>query len=92
MKHILYLVLPLLLFSCNDGELQIEALDFDASTIDFCVTSSEDKLANTFFFKIQGDEALLLTMGTGQFKNATSLDGSITSNLTAAANPKLIYR
>ncbi len=92
MKRILILVLPLLFLSCNDGELQIEALDFDAASVEFCVTASDDKLTNTFFFKIQGDEALLLTMGTGQFKNTTSLDGSITSNLSAGANPKLIYR
>ena len=92
MKRISIIVLLMVFLSCNDGDLQIESVDFEAATVDMCATASDEKLANTFFFKIQDDEALLLTMTTGQFKNATSIDGSIVSTISASAAPTLVYR
>ena len=92
MKRILCFVLSILFFSCDDGDLQIEAVNFDDAAVDFCVSGSDAKLVNTFFFKIQDDEALLLNMGTGQFKNTTSLDGSISSTLSSSGSPSLVYR
>ncbi len=92
MKRLFFYFILFLGLSCSDGDLQIEKVDFDSSSVDLCASTSEEKLANTFLFKIQDDEALLLTLATGQIKNTTSLDGSLTTKLSTTASPKLVYR
>ncbi len=87
MKNLFVLCVIALLVSCNDGDLQIETLDFDSFGISTCeatVTTS-----STIFFKINNKEALILELQSGILKNEAS-DGVITSLVPSQS--KLTYR
>lgn len=58
-------------FACNDGDLQIETVDFDSIET---VQSCNDISATTenVLFKINGDEALILNLPSGLLKNEVS--------------------
>ena len=86
MKQVILFAFLGLLLSCDDGDLQIETLNFDDSTIAFCGTAST---ASQVFFKINGDEALILTLEAGILKNEVS-DGSLESAIPG--NSKVTYR
>lgn len=86
MKKILAFWLLVSLAACDDGDLQIEVLDFDESTIQFCETASLD---TTIFFKINDDEALILELKSGLLKSEAS-DGVISS--TVPGSSKITYR
>lgn len=86
MKKILALCLIFSMTACDDGDLQIEVLDFDESAIQFCETISLD---TRIFFKIDDDEALILNLQSGLLKNEVS-DGTITS--TVPGQSKITYR
>ncbi len=86
MKKILALCLMFSIISCDDGDLQIEVLDFDESSIQYCETISLD---TRIFFKINDDEALILNLQSGLLKNEVS-DGTITS--TVPGKSKITYR
>ncbi|MGC1514870.1 MAG: hypothetical protein WA810_04785 [Maribacter sp.] len=90
-KYVLLSFLGLLI-GCDDGDILIENVDFDEVSLEVCASTPAERLANTFFFKIQDDEALLLTMAANQIRNATSLDRSLTTTITASGAPQLIYR
>ena len=77
------------LSSCDDGDLQIEEVDFDAVGIQTCPGIAEPT-ETTFFFKIDEDEALLLQLAGGLLKNETSEPGTLTSTIPDAS--QLIYR
>ncbi len=85
----LFFVVIIGLFSCDDGDLQIEEVDFDASNIESC-PGLADPTQTTFFFKIDEDEALLLNLAGGLIKNTTSEPGTLTSTIPEPSN--LIYR
>jgi hypothetical protein len=71
MKKNISLFFLLLCISCDDGDLQIETVDFDSiETPDFCKTVSVTT-AN-LLFKINGDEALILELPAGLLKNEVS--------------------
>ncbi|HZJ19118.1 MAG TPA: hypothetical protein VFD35_02035 [Pricia sp.] len=89
MKKILFLAMLIGLSSCDDGDLQIEQVNFDASNIEFC-PGIADPTQTTFFFKINQDEALLLNLPGGLINNATSEPGNFVS--TIPDNSNLIYR
>ena len=73
------LALFLLFFiACNDGDLQIETIDFDSVNIDFCESSTD--INSTFFFKLNPSEALILELQSGILKNEPS-DGTIISSV-----------
>lgn len=90
MKKIFFLAFLLALTSCDDGDITIESVDFDAVNLDFC-DNKEDVTETTFFFKIEDDEALLLTLTSGLIENTTVVD-PITANISATAAPSLTYR
>ncbi len=89
MKKILFLAILIGLSSCDDGDLQIEEVDFDASKIESC-PGLEDTTQTTFFFKIDEDEALLLNLAGGLINNQTSVPGTLASTIPEPSN--LIYR
>jgi hypothetical protein len=89
MKKMLFLGVLIGLFSCDDGDLQIERVDFDEVNIQSC-PGLDDPTETTFFFKIDGDEALLLDLAGGLIKNETSTPGTLQSTVPAPSN--LIYR
>lgn len=77
------------LYSCDDGDLQIEQVDFDESKIESCPVL-DDPTQTTFFFKIDEDEALLLNLAGGLINNQTSEPGTLASTIPEPSN--LIYR
>ncbi|HDZ04071.1 hypothetical protein LCGC14_0133340 [marine sediment metagenome] len=78
MKKYLLIGCSILLFGCNDGDLQIETVDFDSiETVQSCDTVSAS--TENVLFKINGDEALIVTLPSGLLKNEVS-----TTELTSA--------
>lgn len=75
-----------LLFSCDDGDLTIETIDFDSVDIQTCETVDLD---TSIFFKINDGEALILELQSGLLKNETS-DTEIESTLGSGS--QLTYR
>lgn len=87
MKNILLFVLLIGLYSCDDGNLQIETLNFDDSAIQFC--GSAPTTSSTLFFKILSNEALILTLKSGTLKNEAS-EGEV--QYPISADTKITYR
>lgn len=79
----------ILLSACDDGDLQIERVDFEGVNVLSCGNLAEPT-ETTFFFKIDQDEALLLNLAGGLLRNQTSTAGTLKSTLPAPSN--LIYR
>jgi len=70
MKNFIVLCFLALFYSCNDGDLQIETIDFDSVGISNCeatVTTS-----STIFFKLNDKESLILELQSGVLKNEVS--------------------
>ena len=72
-----------LIFSCSDGDLQIETIDFDDATIQYC--SSSPTVDTNIFFKINSDEALILDLQDGLLANEVS-DGTLSSAVPGQSN------
>ncbi|HET8737019.1 MAG TPA: hypothetical protein VFM69_10505 [Pricia sp.] len=89
MKKMLFLGVLTGLVSCDDGDLQIEQVDFEEVNIQSC-PGLDDPTETTFFFKIDGDEALLLNLAAGLIKNETSAPGTLQSTIPEPSN--LVYR
>ena len=87
MKNIFVLCIIALLVSCNDGDLQIETIDFDSVGISNC--ESTVTTSSTIFFKINNKEALILELQSGILKNEVSSE-VITSLVPSQS--KLTYR
>ena len=68
MKKYLIIGCSILFFACNDGDLQIETVDFDSITnVQNCGTLSTT--TSNVVFKINGDESLIITLAGGLLKN-----------------------
>lgn len=89
MKRILFCLLLVLNFACDDGDLQIEILDFDDATIQVCdpVTAGEANL----MFKLNSTEALILELPSGTIKNEATTE-TIESAVTTNGPTKVTYR
>lgn len=87
MKYVLYLGFLALLISCNDGDLSIETIDFDSVAPQTCESTVTTE--STIFFKINDDEALILTLQSGILNNEVS-EGEIES--TVPSQSQLVYR
>ncbi|MBT8281500.1 MAG: hypothetical protein KJO16_07975 [Muriicola sp.] len=87
MQRILPFLIAILLWNCNDGDLQIETIDFDDVSIQTC--ESTVSTATTVFFKINGDEALILDLQSGILANEASSDTIVS---TLAGQSSLLYR
>ncbi|WP_339839990.1 hypothetical protein [uncultured Maribacter sp.] len=71
MKKYLLIGCSLLIFGCNDGDLQIETVDFDSiDTVQNCDTVSTT--TSNVLFKINGDEALIVTLPSGLLQNTVT--------------------
>lgn len=71
--------------ACSDGDLQIEAIDFDSVAVQDCGNIKASK-ANVLF-KINEDEALILTLPNGALRNEA---GQVSSAVPGAS--KVSYR
>ncbi|PIF01543.1 MAG: hypothetical protein CR994_00740 [Maribacter sp.] len=86
MKHLFILSILTLFLSCDDGDLQIETIDFDSVGISTC--ESPVTTSSTVFFKINKDEALILELEPGVLKN----EASETYSSTIPDKSQLTYR
>ena len=86
MKKMLFFSTLVLLLSCDDGDLQIETIDFDSVDPQTCETATVD---TKIFFKINDDEALILELESGKLLNEASTE-EIES--TIGSGSKLTYR
>tara|TARA_R110002051_G_scaffold185003_2_gene254262 strand:- start:235 stop:741 length:507 start_codon:yes stop_codon:yes gene_type:complete len=87
MNKLFFISILVFLFACDDGDLQIETLDFD--TVDLQMCSTVDITQNTILFKLNTDEALILNLAANTIKNEA---GTIELNVTTSSTSKLIYR
>ena len=87
MQRSFLLLLCCLLFACDDGDLQIEIIDFDSANIDFCENTTDT--SSTFFFKLNPTEALILDLESGILQNEAS-DGTLVS--TVPGQSQVTYR
>ena len=78
MKKLFLSLILCISFSCDDGDLTIETIDFDDASIMFCETSTT--INSTLFFKLNSTEALILELQSGVLKNEASQD-TITSGV-----------
>ncbi|MRH99060.1 hypothetical protein GH721_00820 [Kriegella sp. EG-1] len=69
MQKTFFIGLILLFFSCDDGDLTIETIDFDSVDMQNCDTAD---INTTVFFKINGDETLILELQSGLLLNEVS--------------------
>ncbi len=76
-----------LLYGCNDGDLQIETLDFDSFDIQNCETV--DVAVENVLFKINSDEALILELPVNLLVNEV---GTVTSTVSESGPSKITYR
>jgi len=86
MKKMSFLTALLLLLSCDDGDLQIETIDFDSVNAQTCETVTID---TKIFFKINDDEALILELEGGKLLNEASTE---TIESSIGSGSELTYR
>ncbi len=90
MKKVAIIFTLLIGWGCSDGDLQIENIDFDGGTVDFCpLLFEQEDTERVLFFKIIEDESLILDLQSGLIENETAAE-TITSNLESQS--VLTYR
>ncbi|MFH6996949.1 hypothetical protein ACHRVZ_03390 [Flavobacterium sp. FlaQc-57] len=67
-KYASLLLFALLLNGCDDGDLTVDSVDFDAISAQSC-----DPLINTLIYKLKAQESLLLQLPAGSIKNDPTL-------------------
>ncbi|WP_158975972.1 hypothetical protein [Cellulophaga sp. L1A9] len=87
MKKLYIVFMLIFISSCDDGDLQIESLDFNDVDIETCSTIDIAQ-ANTLF-KINDDEALILILGADVLQQE---EGTITVEMTSSTSSTIIYR
>lgn len=88
MKNLFLLLICSLFFSCDDGDLQIETLDFNSiATIQTCNTVSVS--SQNILFKLNENQALIIDLAANVLKNEV---GTVEVNITDQTASKLIYR
>ena len=87
MKHLFVLCIFALLLSCDDGDLQIDTIDFDSVDIEDCGDVAVGQ--SNVLFKINDDEALILVLPSGALKNEVS-ETTIASDVPSGST--LTYR
>ncbi|MGW9686873.1 hypothetical protein [Flagellimonas sp. 2504JD1-5] len=88
-KFFIPILLICTLVSCSDGDLQVETIDFNDVSLQFCA----DPVASTnnILFKINTTEALILDLQSGALNNGV-VGETITTTSTIPAQSKLTYR
>ncbi len=78
-----------MLLSCSDGDLQIETIDFDSVTLQYCTAPIRN--TKNIMFKINDDEALILELQSGVL-NKGVIGETITTESTVPGQSQLTYR
>ncbi|MEN1784776.1 MAG: hypothetical protein AAGF77_06500 [Bacteroidota bacterium] len=86
MKKLIFGLTIFLGYCCSDGDLEIETIDFDSVGIQQCGSVTTD---TRILFKINGDEALVLTLQAGVLKNEVSTE---TIQSTVPGQSEITYR
>ncbi|SHG19074.1 hypothetical protein [Flagellimonas flava] len=83
------ILFAVLLTACSDGDLQVDTIDFDSTTLQFC----DDPVATSanILFKINTTEALILELPSGVLDNGV-VGETITTTSTVPGQSKLTYR
>ncbi len=89
MKKFLFYGLLILMSACDDGDLQIETIDFDSASIQHCATV--DAATANVLFKLNTNEALIVELPNGTLKNEVATEGN-TYNVSASGPIKITYR
>lgn len=87
MNRVLLVFILCFFCSCDDGDLIIETIDFNDTSISFCESTAT--VNSTLFFKIQTTEALVLQLQSGLLKNEVSADTIISA---VPGQSQLTYR
>ena len=87
MRKFLYLLLLFTSFGCDDGDLQIAAIDFDSAAIDFCDSPLTSE--TTLFFKLNDQEALVLELQAGLLQPEATTEPLIS---TVPGQSQVTYR
>ena len=87
MNRVILVFILCFFYSCDDGDLVIETIDFNDTSISFC--ESTTTINSTLFFKIQTTEALVLELQSGLLKNEASTDTIVSA---IPGQSQLIYR
>ncbi len=91
MKKILLGFLLVLFLGCDDGDLQIETLDFDNANIQVCDNRPVTANATNVLFKLNDIETLILELPATAIKNEITLP-PITIGVSATGPGKITYR
>lgn len=86
MKKLLNVLFLMPFLACSDGDLQVEALDFENSSISFCGSAVTEE--TSILFKISGREAIILELDGGLIQSVA--DTTITRSL--GSGTRLVYR
>jgi hypothetical protein len=78
MKKLFLIVLSIFFIGCDDGDLEVDSLDFDPDSVQSCEGST------TLLFNINADEAMILTLDASLIVNeATAADTPRTGTIEA---------
>lgn len=76
-------------FSCSDGDLQIETIDFDSVSLQYC--TAPNRTTKNILFKINENEALILELQSGVLNKGVVGDTIVTES-TVPAQSQITYR
>lgn len=80
-----------LVMACDDGDLQIETLDFDSASIEVCDDNPVEAAKANVLFKLNDTEALILELPSDAILNAVS-ETEIERAVSASGPAKVTYR
>lgn len=88
-KFIFSILGAITILSCSDGDLQIETIDFDSASIQYC----DNPVANAgnLMFKINDNEALILELQSGVLNRGVAGETVITES-TVPGQSQVTYR
>ena len=78
-----------LLCSCSDGDLQIETIDFDSVSVQFCTTPQTT--TKNILFKINEDEALIMELQSGVL-NKGVVGETVVTESAVPSQTQITYR
>ncbi len=91
MKKILVFALLATFLACDDGDLQIETLDFDSASIEVCDNNPIEANSTNVLFKLNDTEALILELPADAILNEVS-EAEIEKSVSASGSTKITYR
>jgi len=90
MKKCILLIGLCFFCACGDGDLQIETIDFDSVNVQSCDTPLAN--AQNILFKINEDQALIMTLQSGALNNGEIGTDTITTTSAVPGQTQLLYR